>query len=802
MSRFATAIPAPVRSGLVLLLVCLAATGLCSLPLNSAAADFALKQRLSAVASGEGAPDGLFGWDVAVDGDIAVACDARLDGSPARIRTFARNGTQWNRLSGQDIFLPGDSGCRLAFNEGTLIFSAYRSAAPSTSYIRIYARKAEGWEAQYSLSAAGASFDAVATSGYIAVAGDPLYDGGAGQNQGRIRIFRRNSGGSWSAQSLNAASPQAGALFGASVAIVAGAIAVGAPGMSIDHGGTLYTRAGAAFVYELTQDTWNLAAFLTEGSASAGNERRFGSAIAISGADPGTPDRLLVSSPSNEATGRAGIVRGYRRISGTWTAGVTVTMPTPSSTDEFGCSLALDGDWAVIGTCTSASAGTRAGAIQIARFSSSFSSLSSLTQRVDPAAAADDFLGIRVGIDRQGPTVIVGNLHADLYGNNNQGVVLVGRSQSGEVPQLVRSMDLGQGLTNASAGAVAVDAETAVIGAYQESIGSQPRRGAVYVYRRAPSGMYVLESRLLAPDGLTGDGFGFSVAVRGDVVLVGATGRDQAGISSAGAVYAFHRSGTTWSLEALLTPVAPANSTGMGSSLAFDGSTALIGERRDHVTVYERSPGGVWTVVQDILDRGDRSIAISGDLAALGSPGAQINGAFVGKVAIYRRVAGTWQWDETLTGSVDSQGFGDGVSLDGSLLAVGNNAYQTPTLLYRRGGNGWLPDGSLLPDNLSPTTRCRHVAVTGDLAAIGCWDQPGAVIGGFVYVFEKSGTGWTQIQKIDSPVVQQYDTFGYSVTWRGDRTLLAGALSHTVEFSGQGAVYVYENERIFRNGFD
>ncbi|MEO8010808.1 MAG: hypothetical protein ABI650_04105, partial [Dokdonella sp.] len=764
--------------------------------------EFTLTQRLSAVASGEGAPDGLFGWDVGVEADLAVACDVRLDGSPARIRTFARNGAQWQRLPAQDIVLPGDSGCRLSLEQGTLVVSGYRSTAPSRGYLRIYARVADGWDQEYALSFPNVSFDAVATSGNIAVVGEPLYAGAAGQNEGRIRILRRAGNGDWSSQFLTSAQPEVGALFGASVAIVSGAIAVGAPRKSRLRNGTSTARAGATFVYELTQNTWNLAATLDEVGANIGTDHRFGAAVAISGADTGTPDRLLISSPSNQSTGRVGIVRSYRRISGTWTAGFTVAMPTPSSTDQFGCTLALDGDWAVIGTCASSTAAAQAGAVQIARFSSNFDSLLQLTQRVDPLAATNDFLGSRIGIDREGPTVIVGNLQADLYGNENQGVVLVGRSQSGEVPSLVRAMDLGQGLTNAYAGAVAVDADTAVIGAYQETVGSQSARGAAYVYRRSLSGQYALEARLLAPDGLTGDSFGFSVAVRGDVILVGAVGRGQAGIEAAGAVYVFRRTGSAWALEALLTPAAPAANNSMGLSLAFDGSTALIGERRDHVAVYQRTSAGAWSVVQSIFDRGDGSLALSGDFAALGFPDAQINGAFVGKAAIYRRAAGLWTLDDTFTGSVDGQGFGDEVSLDGNLLAVSNRAYQTPALLYRRSGNGWLPEDGLLPADLSATTRCHHVAVSGDLAAIGCWDQPAAVLDGFVYVFEKTPSGWTQIQKINSPVTQTFDSFGYSVAWLGSNTLFAGALGHTIDFSGQGAVYVYAADRIFRNGFD
>ena len=765
------------------------------------AAGFVLTDELGAVASGEGAPRALFGWDVGIEGDLAVACDARQDGTQSRIRTYARDGERWRRLANQDIDIPGDSGCRLSLNGGVLLVSAYRSTAPSTGYVRLYRRNGDEWTLEYDASGTAYYFDAVATGENFAVVGEPFFTGGAGDDQGRIWILRHRQDGTWSEERKIADAPQANAEFGTSVAIVSGAIAVGAPGMSVSVNGTPHAKAGTAYVYELTVDTWNLAATLTEPSAAIGNNHRFGAAVAISGADVGTPDRLLVSSPSDQASGRAGIVRGYRRGAGTWLPGLTVSVAVPSSTDQFGCAVAMDGDWAAIGACASGAAESRRGAVQIAHFDADFSSVQSLTERVDAQGADNDFLGSRIGIDRDGPSVIVGNLAADLYNNDQQGVVLIGRSQSGEAPTLRRELDLGQGLTQASAGAVAVDGDTVVVGAYGEATGSQLFRGAVYVYRRTPGG-YVFEARIVAPDGLAGDSFGFSVAVHGDVILVGAIGRDIAGVASAGGVYAFHRAGTTWSLEDVLEPVAPEESTSLGLSLAFDGSTALIGERREHVTVYQRSAAGVWTVAQDLDRSGQESVAISGDRAALANPGAEVAGSYVGEVSVYARSGGLWQLDEVLNGATDGQEFGDEVALAGNLLAAVSNAYRTPALLYRRGSNGWLPEASLLPDDASPTLKCHHVAVSAVAVALGCWDQPAAVVASAVYVFEKSGGAWHQVQKLELPDPKPSDAFGYSVAWGGDGTLFGGALSRTLDFAGQGAVYVYAGECLFRDGFD
>jgi hypothetical protein len=776
---------------------------LLSLPIAglASAQEFTLRQQLGAVASGEGAPDGLFGWDVAVDGDIAVACDVRIDGSPARVRTYRRNGEAWQRLPDHDLVLDGDSGCRLAFADDTLILSAYRSAAPSRGYLSILHFDEGGWTTEYAISSSSAYYDAVATSGSHAVAGEPLYDGPGGDGQGRVRALSRDSGGHWSAQSLTAPTPQANAYFGTAVAIVSGAIAVSAPAMDILDGGTLRADAGAAYVYELTIDTWNLAASLTEPTGTIGAGHRFGSAVAIGGLDSGTPDRLLVSAPSDAASNHHGVVYGFRRGTSTWEPALSFSLSGGPVDDRYGCTLAVDGPWVVVGVCSSASAGANAGAVSIIKFDDGFTSILASALRTDPAAAPDDYFGQRVGIDRDGPTVIVGNLQADLYGNENQGVVVIGHANDGTPPMLARAIDLGQGLTNADAGAVAVDGNAMLIGAYGEATGSQHYRGAAYVYRRGSDGQYAFEARLLAPDGLAGDSFGFSVALRGDVALIGAIGRGLGGVEAAGAVYVFHRAAGSWSLEAVLLPDTPEDNTSFGLSLAFDGTTAMIGERREHVGVYARSAQGAWTRVQDLDRSGYESIALSGDRAALGNPAAGAGGNTAGEVALYERVGGTWQLDDVISGAAAGQEFGDEVSLDGDLLAVASNGEHMPALLYRRGGNGWLPDGVLLPDDLGARERCHHVAVRDERVAIGCWDHPADSGDSAVYVYARSAGTWQLEQKLLPPGGEPYEAFGYSVAWQGGY-LYAGSLGRTIDFHSQGAVYVFVGDSIFGDGFE
>ncbi|MFZ1391361.1 MAG: FG-GAP repeat protein [Dokdonella sp.] len=778
-----------IRTLIGILLACMA--------LPAAATDYAIVQQLSAVASGQGEAHGFFGWSVAVDGDLAVAAELRQSaGLPARIRTYARSGSSWLYQSGKDIEIPGDSAAKLTLNDGTLALTAF-SSTTSRGYVQILRWSGSNWIQEASISSTTAFFDAVATNSQFAVAGEWSYDGAAGTNQGRIRILRRQANGSWNSQTLTPTTPQAGALFGWSVAIVSGAIVVGAPYETVTDGAGTHTRAGAAYVYELTIDTWNQVARLVEAPSGSHAQNQFGYVVAISGADPGTPDRLLVGRASNASNGRIGIVRGYRRVAGTWTPGLTISASVPSTADQFGCSLAMDGDWAVIGVCASASAGINAGAVIAAHFNSTFTSVSGMVQHTDPQGSADEFLGSSVAIDRDGPTLMVGNISADLYGNADQGVVLISRSPINVAPSLVRAIDLGQGLTDARASEVAADGDTMIIGARGENVGIQHARGAAYVYRRQTSGLYELESRLLAPDGTAFDMFGTRVALKGDVALVSATGYSTQGQEAAGAVYAFHREGSVWTLEAQFLPPAPVENGSFGLGLAFDGGSALIGEFDANTAVIERSAGGVWTPMQDLPHRG-WNVQVDGTTAMLGDSLANGN---IGEVAIYSRVGGTWQPAGTLSGFNANQGFGTDVALDGDHAAVASGAATAPMQVYRRNGTTWLPEASLLPNDATADTQCYRAALRGPTLAMGCWNPSGSREGA-AYVFERNGTSWSQAQKLTLSGAKPFDQFGVDVSFGDNDSLLVGAYRRDIDFMDQGAVYVFRDDVLFEDGFD
>jgi hypothetical protein len=88
------------------------------------------------------------------------------------------------------------------------------------------------------------------------------------------------------------------------------------------------------------------------------------------------------------------------------------------------------------------------------------------------------------------------------------------------------------------------------------------------------------DAKLIASDGAASDWFGFSVALSGDMALIGAYGNDDNGDTS-GSAYGFRFDGSNWVEEAKLTPSDAARSDAFGGAVAPSGDIALVGAEGD-----------------------------------------------------------------------------------------------------------------------------------------------------------------------------------------------------------------------------
>jgi len=272
-------------------------------------------------------------------------------------------------------------------------------------------------------------------------------------------------------------------------------------------------------------------------------------------------------------------------------------------------------------------------------------------------------------------------------------------------------------------------------------------------------GSWIEEQKLLASDGAAGDNFGGIVSVDGDTALIGAWYDDDNGADS-GSAYVFTRTGTTWTQQAKLLASDGAAGDWFGYSVALSGDTALVGavwnddngNDSGSAYVFTRT-GTTWTQQAKLLasdaaagDQFGFMVAISGDTALVGANWDDDNGDKSGSVYVFTRTGTTWTQQQKLLAS-DGQA-GDRFSL------------------------------------------C-FLDVSGDTALIGALgDDDMGSNSGSAYVFTRTGTTWTQTQKIIALDGQAGDNFGYYTFLSGD-TALIGAPNDDDNGANSGSAYVF-----------
>ncbi len=162
------------------------------------------------------------------------------------------------------------------------------------------------------------------------------------------------------------------------------------------------------------------------------------------------------------------------------------------------------------------------------------------------------------------------------------------------------------------------------------SIRPDSSRGAAFIFQKSASGAWVEVTRLAADDGAANDRFGSAVAIDGDLVLVGAPARND----TTGAVYAFRRDDRgRWVQSAVLVGSDMSAGGRLGTSLALDGTRALIGAPRQdrskgEVYVFEYDAASMaWSETAKLqagaIEKNNRfgsSIASHGDWVLIGAP--------------------------------------------------------------------------------------------------------------------------------------------------------------------------------------
>jgi FG-GAP repeat/Fibronectin type III domain/Bacterial Ig domain len=391
------------------------------------------------------------------------------------------------------------------------------------------------------------------------------------------------------------------------------------------------------------------------------------------------------------------------------------------------------------------------------------------------------------------PLIIFGSVAGDSPGTMSPAVVGVAK---------LMALDGGEG---DRFGTVAFDGTTAVIGA----LGDDDRgndSGAVHVFVRTGA-IWSVEAKLLASDGADSDGFGVP-SVDSDVAVVGAPG-DEAG---KGAAYVFRRNRGGWSQEAKLMSSDGSANDQFGSSVAIDGDMIVIGARG-----FQNRTGAAYVFVREgvvwrqeaRLDPGDGlpgdlfgTVSFHLDTAVIGAEG---HGHERGAAYVFVRSDTGWSLQAKLTASdgVVEDEFGASVSFDNRTAVIGApfaegagiNCCKGAAYVFVREGTAWSEQARLTPYDAEPQDRFGvGLAVAGDFAMIGARDDDRGLNAGAAYLFERSGTTWAQAAKVLSWDGRPLDGFGGSLAMSAGIAVI-GAPNHDHLGPDSGAAYVLDVSR-------
>jgi len=327
---------------------------------------------------------------------------------------------------------------------------------------------------------------------------------------------------------------------------------------------------GAA--YPLAIDPWFQQAKLTASDAAGGD--RFGVAVAVSG-DTAVVGANAADTPAGSNVGSAYV---FVRSAGTWALQAKLTATDAAAVDNFGISVAISGDTAVVGAyLDSTLAGSNAGSAYVfVRSAGTWAQ----QQKLTAADAADgDSFGVSVAVS--GDTAVVGAYLDDAPAGTNAGSAYVFvRSAGTWAHQQKLAADDAAAVDNFGM-SVAVSVDTAVVGAHLEG---GTNAGSAYVFVRS-AGTWAQQQKLAASDAAANDNFGASVAVSGDTAVVGAPFDDIAAGTDAGSAYVFVRSAGTWAQQQKLAASDADAGDRFGIAVAVSGDTAVVGAYFDDAPV-------------------------------------------------------------------------------------------------------------------------------------------------------------------------------------------------------------------------
>lgn len=557
----------------------------------------------------------------------------------------------------------------------------------------------------------------------------------------------------------------------------------------------------------------------------------FGYSVAING------DTILVGSPlgSKDNVGSVGTAYiYYPNLNGDlWGQSKKLSASNGISVDNFGYSVAIDDDTAVV--CSNDYLWTDGGTKQAYIYYRNQGGIDNWGEVKIISMGSTTRFGDSVAIN--GDTLVVGDGRAYTNGLSTGAAYVYGRNQGGpDAWGLVKKIVSNDASDQDNFGySVSIDGDTIAVGAYRDD-DSGSNCGSVYMFERNNSGAdnWGQLKKILSSDSAAEDQFGWGVAIKGDILVVGSPYDDDDGNSS-GAAHVFQRNfggADNWGQFRKLTASNAEEEARFGASVSIDGDSIIVGAPGANIFgskgaayVFERNAGGLdnWGEFKILYSSTGatlgRAVGISTDTVVIGDYWNRDNGFWGGAAFVHERDhGGADNWGEVkellplAVAELPGNHFGKSVDIDEDIAVVG--AYSGRDIfgsnfgiayIFERdhlGINSWgqfkiLQAGSegAYGDNFGWSVR-----VSENLVLVGApYDDDNGSNSGSAYIFDRyydggnDDWGYDRVKKLLASDGAASDYFGYSVDISGGIAVVA-AYRDDDNGTDSGSVYIYERD--------
>lgn len=358
-------------------------------------------------------------------------------------------------------------------------------------------------------------------------------------------------------------------------------------------------------------------------ASDAGDHDCFGRSLTIDG------DRLIAGAKGDDDKGsNSGAAYVFRRAGAGWVQEAKLKANDADVDDFFGFSVSLSGDTAVIGAWQDDARAEEAGAAYVFRRRGDTWAQEAKLTAAD--GSSYDQFGYSVAIaDR---TIVIG-ARADDERAASAGSAYVFENRRNRWQQIAKLMPKAAHADDHFGWAVAVNGQRVLVGAIGDDAAAE-NAGAAYVFERRGS-RWVEQAKLSPSQAQVADTFGYSVALRGDTLVVGAY-RDDAGGVDTGSAYVFQYDGNRWAEAQKLVPHDAVPNQLFGWSVGLAQDAIVVGAWYDtHGSDPEgplgaayvfRKQGSQWnqsaklvSAKGNALDLFGWAVAVSGNTVAIGA---------------------------------------------------------------------------------------------------------------------------------------------------------------------------------------